>query len=92
MIISHTREITRDVRDDGNIDAVNVKIPSTGSSGDVAQDRYRHTIIHGLNREPVGCMVIYATDYVQMKIIDNDKNKIIVQFDTAEVEVNLRIW
>ena len=91
MQVSHATEVTSDVRADGDIGGVVVSL-TTGSDTVASQDRHRFTIEHGLKRVPVGVQVIYSDNYVKMKTISRDINQVIVQFDTAEVEVNLRIW
>ena len=92
-VVRHTTEALRNqVRTDGDIDAVVYRIQDTGTNEEVAGDRYRHTISHNLRRVPIGCHVIMADDFVNVKVLEKDENKIIVQFDTARADVNLRIW
>jgi hypothetical protein len=92
MSIKHAYEAIKEVKPDGDIDAVVVKIQNTGDSGVVETDRYKHTVNHGLNRVPVGCVVIMSDDFTNVKTVDKDSQKIIVQFDKARAYVHLRIW
>ena len=87
-----TNAINGVVRDDGDMDAVVYRIQDTGDSSVVAGDRYKHTINHNLNRVPIGCQIIMSDDFANVKVIEKDRQKIIIQFDTARADVNLRIW
>jgi hypothetical protein len=70
-----------------------VRIDNTGSADAVDEDRYRHTIIHGLGRVPVGCRVILAEGGdCNLYVISSDANQIVVRFTAAEVAANVRIW
>ena len=89
----HATEINyTNVIKDGDFDAVVVRIRDTGSSLINTYDRYKHTITHGLNREPVGCMVIMSNKICNVKVVSKDSTKIIVQFTAEHADINLRIW
>lgn len=93
MIIKHFNDIDTNVRYDGNFDEAIVRINDTGSSSIVPDgDRYKHTINHGLQRIPIGCQVIMSDEFTNVRVIERDKQKIIVQFDKARAFVHLRIW
>ena len=87
-----TESINEEARDNGDIDGIVYRIKNTGDPSVYYKDRYRHTINHNLNREPIGCMIIQSDDFVNVKVIEKDSNKIIVQFDTARADVTLEIW
>jgi len=92
-LIRHgTEAINGIVRGDGDIDAVNYRIQNTGDSSVVAGDRYKHTIHHGLKRIPIGCMVIMTDANIDFYVLEKDKDKIIVKFDTARADITLTIW
>ena len=91
-MIGQIKFVDTKVRVDGDIDAVVVNIPNTGFSGVVANDRYKHVINHNLKRDPIGCQIIMSNEICNVKVLDYDKNKIIIQFDVANANVNLRIW
>ena len=88
----HATEATPVVRKDGDFDAVIVQISNTGASGAVEQDRYRHTITHGLGRVPVGCCIIHKDAPCDVYVLSSNENEISVKFTAAETSVNLRIW
>lgn len=90
--MNHAREAIDKVLRDGDFDAVVYRIRNTGDRGDPSDDRYRHTINHGLSRVPVGCQIIMCDEFLRMKIINRDKSNIIVQFDKDRADVTLRIW
>lgn len=86
-MIRHAPEIFKDIRKDGEIDAVVIKVEDTGTAGASYQ------IIHGLGRVPVGCII-------QLKNKDCDVYKgnvwnnstIEVKFTASNANINLRIW
>lgn len=90
--MNHAKEIIEEVRKDGDINAVVIRIRDTGDRSAPEVDRYRHVINHGLARVPVGCQVIKSDKMVRMKTVSSDKTNIIVQFDKDHADVNLRIW
>jgi hypothetical protein len=90
--IKHSTVALKTIQKDGKIDAVVLRIESTGSSEDVEKDRYRHVINHTLDRVPIGCQIIMKSDFCDMKVVDKDTNKIIIVFNTELIDVNIRIW
>lgn len=91
-MIHHAREILTTVQTDGDHDAVVVSIPNTGVAAAAAADRYRHTIVHGLGRVPIGCQVIHKDKDCDVYVVSADENQIVVKFTAAEAAVNVRIW
>jgi len=107
-MIRHTYDAREILTTDGDIDAVVIKIRNTGDSTvkydgakwmgpgsdetTTIRENYIHTINHSLKREPVGCQVIWADEFVNVKVESQDTNNIKVVFDTARANVNLRIW
>ena len=87
-----TNAINEVIRDDGDMDAIVYRINNTGDPSVVCGDRYTHTITHNLTRVPIGCEIIMRDDFVNMRVLDKDDRKLIVQFDTARADVTLRIW
>lgn len=77
---------------DGDFDAIVYRVRDTGSSLAVVSDRYKHTIEHGLNREPVGCEIIMKDKTCDVFVVSKDSNKIVVQFTAEHADVNIRIW
>lgn len=91
-VISHERDIITTVRRDGDLDAAVVRVDNTGSASAATEDRYRHTIVHGLGRVPVGCQVILKDKDCDVYVISSNENQITVRFTAAEASVNVRIW
>jgi hypothetical protein len=87
----YSTEILPIVRRDGDTNAVVVGL-DTGDSSVAESDRYRHTIIHGLGRIPVGCQIILNDAPVNMYVMSSDYQKITIKFDASHVSVNIRIW
>lgn len=91
-MISHAREILTTAQPDGDLGAVVVRIDNTGFASAAAEDRYRHRIIHGLGRSPVGCQVILKNKECDVYVLSSDANQIDVRFTAAEAAVNVRVW
>jgi hypothetical protein len=92
-VIHHAREALTTVQTDGDLDAVVVHIPTTGmDTVESDTDRYRHTIVHGLGRVPIGCMMIHQSGECDMYVVSATENEIVVKFTNAEVSANVRIW
>ena len=86
-MIEHAKEVLKEVRKDGDIDAIVYNIPDTGA----ADTGYQ--ISHNLGREPVGCLL-----QLKDRACDAYKgstwsaNTIEVKFTVANTNVNIRIW
>lgn len=91
-LVMHATEATSTPRQDGDINAVVVRVRDTGDRTSRRSDRYRHEINHGLGRVPVGCQVILSDSPVQVYVVTSDRQKIVVKFTEQRVDVNLRIW
>lgn len=92
-MIKHATEIpATEAIKDGDHDAVVFRIRDTGSSIIPPTDRYKHTIYHGLGREPVGCQVILSDKICNVMVVSRDINQITVKFDVENADVNIRIW
>jgi hypothetical protein len=89
--ISQAKQAVNVPKADGDIDAVIVNIPSTGSSS-ANDNKKRQTINHGLNRVPVGCHIIWTNKVCNVIVISATENTIEVQFDAEQANVHLRIW
>lgn len=92
-MVKHATELPiSEIIRDGDHDAIVVRIRDTGSSLAPVSDQYKHTIIHGLGREPIGCQIIMSDKICNIKAVDKDRNKIIVQFTAEHADVNVRVW
>lgn len=49
------------------------------------------TINHSFGKKPTDAFVSCNSDFVQMKVIRLDRDTITVEFDTADVTVNIRL-
>lgn len=86
-MISHAKEVLKDIRLDGEIDAIVYNIEDTGA----ADTGYQ--ISHNLGREPVGCIIQLkdnACDVYKGAIWNS--NTIEVKFTVANANINIRIW
>lgn len=88
----HAHDILTTLAVDGDLDAVVVRIPDTGTRESRCKDRYRHTISHGLGRVPVGCQIIMQDAPCQVAVLSKNEQKIVIQFTEERVDVNVRIW
>lgn len=89
--LKHAFEVIETQRKDGDFNAVVIKL-GTGDAGVATKELYRHVIDHNLGRAPVGCQIIMSSAICNVCVIDKNENNITIKFDTARVDVNLRIW
>ena len=90
--IGHATVVTKEARVDGSLEAVVIQIANTGARSTVPNDRYKVTIVHGLRRPPVGCIVQWANKETNLWVHSQDEHRITVYFTTPEATVNVRIW
>ena len=90
--VKHKTEVLKSAQKDGDFNAVVIRLESTGDSGAVEKERYRHVLTHNLGRCPVGCQIILKSGIVDMYVLESNENDITVKFNAARIAVNIRIW